>query len=165
MRSILFIRHAKSNWDDGALSDFDRPLNDRGKKDALEMARRLINRKIPLDSFISSPAKRARKTAGFFIDAYELPKSNLLLKAELYLPSADDFYDVIEGVDDRFRHLALCSHNPGITHFVNQLTGEITVDHMPTCSIFAMKTDLSHWRDFRKAPKQFWFFDYPQKPA
>ncbi len=165
MRSVLFIRHAKSNWDDRTLSDFDRPLSDRGKKDAPEMASRLINRKIPLDSFISSPAKRARKTADFFIDTYGALKSNVLLKAELYLPSTDAFYDVIEGIDDRFRHLALFSHNPGITHFVNQLTREITIDHMPTCGIFAIKTDLSHWTDFRKAPKQFWFLDYPKKPA
>ncbi|HRP55080.1 histidine phosphatase family protein [Agriterribacter sp.] len=162
MRSVLFIRHAKSSWDDASVSDFDRSLNERGKKDAQEMARRLISRRIPLDSFISSPAKRARKTAGFFIKAYELPESALVLKAELYLPLADVFYEVIEGIANDFHHLAICSHNPAITHLVNLLTSEIKVDNVPTCGIFAIKTDIGQWHDFRKAPKQFWFFDYPK---
>lgn len=162
MRSVLFIRHAKSSWDNAAVSDFDRPLNDRGKMDAPQMARRLLDKKIPLDSFISSPAKRARKTTDFFVEAYGLAESNVLLKAELYLPSPDVFYDVIEEIANRFHHIAICSHNPAITQFVNQLTNEIRVDNVPTCGIFAVKTNISRWEDFRKAQKQFWFFDYPK---
>ncbi|HTN05253.1 SixA phosphatase family protein [Agriterribacter sp.] len=162
MRSVLFIRHAKSSWDNAAESDFDRPLNERGKKDAPEMARRLLEKKVPLDSFISSPAKRARKTTGFFTAAYGLAQSNILLKAELYLPSIDVFYDVIEETSNQFHHLAICSHNPAITGIVNQLTNEIRVDNMPTCGIFAIKINIQQWQDFRKAEKQFWFFDYPK---
>ena len=79
MKSVLFIRHAKSSWDNASVSDFDRSLNERGKKDAPEMARYLISKKVPLDSFISSPAKRARKTAELFISTYELPESTLVL--------------------------------------------------------------------------------------
>ena len=162
MKSVLFIRHAKSSWDNASVSDFDRSLNERGKKDAPEMARHLISRKVPLDSFISSPAKRARKTAEFFIKAYELPESALVLKAELYLPSTDVFYKVIENAEDQFHHLAICSHNPAITNFVNLLTSEIRVDNIPTCGIFAIQTDIKRWLDFRKASKRFWFFDYPK---
>ena len=162
MRSVLFIRHAKSSWDNAAVSDFDRPLNDRGKMDAPQMARRLLDKKVPLDSFISSPAKRARKTIDFFAEAYELTQSNVLLKAELYLPSPVVFYDVIEETANQFHHIAICSHIPAITQFVNQLTNEIRVDNMPTCGIFAIKTNISRWEDFRKAQKQFWFFDYPK---
>ncbi|HEX5026962.1 MAG TPA: histidine phosphatase family protein, partial [Agriterribacter sp.] len=91
MRSVLFIRHAKSSWDNASVSDFDRSLNERGKKDAQEMAKHLINRKVPLDSFISSPAKRAKKTAVFFSKAYGLHESALLLKPELYLPETESF--------------------------------------------------------------------------
>ena len=161
MKSVLFIRHAKSSWDDASVSDFDRSLNERGKKDAPEMVRHLINKKIPLDSFISSPAKRARKTAEFFVAAYGFPKNALDLKAELYLPSTEVFYDVIEKTADQFHHLAICSHNPAITNFANLLTDEIKVDNIPTCGIFAIKININQWQDFRKAPKQFWFFDYP----
>ena len=162
MKSVSFIRHAKSSWDSASLSDFDRSLNERGKKDAPQMAKRLINKKVPLDSFISSPAKRARKTADVFVSAYALPESAVFLKAELYLPSTDIFYNVIEETANQFHHLAICSHNPSITDFVNLLTNEIRVDNIPTCGIFAIQTEIKRWQDFRKAPKQFWFFDYPK---
>lgn len=162
MRSVLFIRHAKSSWDNAAQHDFDRPLNDRGKKNAPEMAKRLLDRKVPLDLLVTSPAKRARKTAEFFADAYHLPPDRILQKAELYLASCDSFYEVIAELPGEAHHVALFSHNPGITQLVNQLTDEIRVDNMPTSAVFAIKTEAASWLDFKKMPKQFWFFDYPK---
>ena len=69
-KTLLLIRHAKSSWDVGTLNDFERPLNDRGKKDAPMMARRLLDKKVSIDAFVSSPAKRAKKTAELFSSAY-----------------------------------------------------------------------------------------------
>lgn len=162
MRSVLFIRHAKSSWDNAAQHDFERPLNERGKKDAPEMARRLLEKNVSLDLLITSPAKRARKTSDIFAAAYGLPSDKVIQKAELYLPSPDVFFDVIEQLPDHARHVALFSHNPGITHFVNQLTNEIRIDNVPTCGVFAIQTDISSWLKFRHAPRRFWFFDYPK---
>ena len=71
MKTLLLIRHAKSSWDDPGLSDYERPLNDRGKKDAPMMAERLYERGIKIDAFISSPARRARKTAEQFVKQYK----------------------------------------------------------------------------------------------
>ncbi len=162
MRSVLFVRHAKSSWDNASVSDFDRSLNERGKKDAREMAKYLLNRKVPLDSFISSPAKRAKKTAVFFSEVYGFHESALLLRPELYLPETESFYEVLEKVPDTLMHLAVFSHNPGITDFVNLLTDEIRVDSVPTTGVFAIRTDIQSWKDFRHAKKKFWFFDYPK---
>ena len=66
MKTLLLIRHAKSSWDEPGISDFDRPLNERGKKDAPIMAKRVKEKAIELDHLISSPAKRAKKTAKYF---------------------------------------------------------------------------------------------------
>ena len=55
MKTLLIIRHAKSNWDATALNDFERSLNERGKKDAPVMAQRLLDRKIDINTFVSSP--------------------------------------------------------------------------------------------------------------
>ena len=162
MKSVLLIRHAKSSWDDPLMSDFDRPLNERGKKDAPQMAKYLLQKDIPIDCFISSPAKRAKKTALHFIAEYGLKSDNIILKSELYLPSEEIFFDVIESTPEEFSHLAIFAHNPGITHFVNLLTDKIRVDDVPTCGIFGVKADIQHWKDFRKATKAFWFFDYPK---
>ena len=66
MKTLLLVRHAKSSWDNFQLADFERPLNDRGKKDAPVMAKKIKERKIKIDRFVSSPAKRAKKTATIF---------------------------------------------------------------------------------------------------
>ncbi|MFT3748399.1 MAG: histidine phosphatase family protein [Agriterribacter sp.] len=161
MRSVLFIRHAKSSWDDPLMNDFDRPLNDRGKKDAPQMAKYLLEKKIQIDSFISSPAKRARKTAALFAKAFGIDENAIQFKSELYLPDGDAFVHAIETAPDDCSRLAIFSHNPGITHFVNSLTNQIRVDDVPTCGIFGIKTNAVSWKDFEKAEKEFWFFDYP----
>ena len=77
MKTVIMVRHAKSSWEEQGVSDFDRPLNNRGKRDAPEMAQRLKKRNIPIDHFISSPAKRAKKTSELFAEEFlalsELP--------------------------------------------------------------------------------------------
>jgi phosphohistidine phosphatase len=70
---------------------------------------------------------------------------------------------VIEEVDEDFKTIAIFSHNPGITDFVNQLT-TARVDNVPTCGIFGLKADIKKWKDFEEAKKEFWFFDYPKLP-
>ena len=91
MKTLLIIRHAKSSWDDFSIKDFDRPLNERGKKDAPMMAKRLLKKNISIDTFISSPAKRARKTAEAFVKEYK-EKDQLFFFDELYLAGPSNFF-------------------------------------------------------------------------
>ena len=161
MKVVLIIRHAKSSWSDFSLPDFDRPLNDRGKKDAPEMAKRLISQNIPIDCFISSTAKRARKTAELFAKEFKTDKDDILFKPELYEASASVFSEIIANAPSQANTIAVFSHNPGITEFVNQLT-PTRVDDMPTCAVFAVKAEITDWKEFSSAPKVFWFFDYPK---
>lgn len=160
MKQLLLIRHAKSSWD-LPLDDFDRPLNERGKHDAPIMAQRLLEKKIKIDAFISSPAKRAKKTARLFIKEFDRNKDEIIYKDELHEASEQAFYHVIERVNDKFDRIAIFSHNPGITGFANLLT-EVKIDNMPTCSVFAIKIDSNKWADIKNAKKEFWFFDYPK---
>ena len=162
MKSLLLIRHAKSSWADFSIKDFDRPLNDRGKKDAPDMAKRLLDKDITIDAFIASPAKRARKTAELFAKEYKAEKSSIIFFDELYLATASLFSHVISKTDDRFNTIAVFSHNEGITDFANSLT-DTRIDDIPTCGIFAIKIKTKHWKDFLEAEKEFWFFDSPKK--
>jgi phosphohistidine phosphatase len=155
------VRHAKSDWGDPSLDDFDRPLNDRGKRDAPVMAHRLLDKKIKIDAFISSPAKRARKTAGVFIETYKRDKDELILVDELYGAGENIFSNVVSTAKDKFDTIAVFSHNPGITDFANLLT-TTRVDNIPTCGVFAVKADCKKWSEFADAKKEFWFFDYPK---
>ncbi len=157
------MRHAKSSWDDPTLPDFDRPLNDRGKKDAPKMAKRLADKKINIDAFISSPAKRAKKTAELFIKEFDRDENEIILFPSLYHADVNDFYEAISVVDDKFKSIAVFSHNPGITSFANKLVEKAQLDNMPTSSVFAVKADIKNWSDFKDAKKEFWFFDYPKK--
>lgn len=161
MKSLLLIRHAKSDWGDPLLKDIDRPLNDRGKRDAPLMAHRLLDKKTNIDAFISSPAKRARKTAELFAKEYQRKKEEILFVKELYLAEPAVFFDVISRVSDDYDSIAIFSHNPGITDFANMLTSA-RIDNIPTCGIFAIKPGIKKWKDFSDLENEFYFFDYPK---
>ena len=162
MKHLLFIRHAKSSWE-VATTDFERPLNDRGKKDAPAMAERMLKRDIRIETFISSPARRASTTAALFATKYGFARDIIRHVPDLYDARPVDFNKAIEEIDDQYNSAAIFSHNPGITEMVNKLTN-VKVDDMPTCSIFAVKIRTDHWKDFAGAEKEFLFFDYPKKP-
>jgi len=161
MKTLILVRHAKSDWSESGLSDMDRPLNDRGKRDAPVMAHRLLDKKIKIDAFISSPAKRAARTAKIIAGEYGKKKEKVTFNEKLYLAEPAAFFEVIEEADNKDETIAIFSHNNGITDFANLLT-DTRVDNIPTCGIFAVKADCDSWQDFQKAKKTFWFFDYPK---
>ena len=161
MKELLLIRHAKSSWANTAQSDFDRPLNDRGRKDAPMMAKKLLEKPVSIDHFISSTAVRALGTAQYFAAVYGVPATAIELVPELYHAPPPVFYEVIRRLPDNIHTVALFSHNPGITSFVNELTN-VQIDDMPTCCIFALKVHSNHWHDFASAKKDCWFVDYPK---
>lgn len=161
MKQLLLVRHAKSSWSDFSLKDFDRPLNERGKNDAPEMAARIKKKGISVDAFFSSPAKRARKTAEAFVKELGDKKKDIIFYDELYLAGPSTFSTIISKTDDRYKTIAVFSHNEGITAFANSLT-TTRIDNIPTCGIFAVKIQTRQWSDFDKAEKDFWFFDSPK---
>jgi phosphohistidine phosphatase len=162
MKTLLIIRHAKSSWDDASVSDFDRPLNDRGKRDAPAMAKRLIKAGIAIDRFVSSPAKRARQTAELFVREYDGKGNTIRFIPELYHATQPVFEAVVDNLGDDDDTVAIFSHNPGITVFVNSLTNAVQLDNMPTCAVFVVNSDVKHWKDFRSSGPRFRFLDYPK---
>ena len=162
MKKLFIIRHAKSSWGDFSLPDFERPLNERGKTDAPEMAKRLLAKKITIDAFVSSPAKRAKKTCKLFCREYNINEENIIVIESLYNAYPETFFEVIAALDNKYDHVAIFSHNPGITDFVNRLCKDVQIDDMPTCGIFAIEANMDHWINFKEVEKKFLFFDYPK---
>ncbi len=162
MKCVILVRHAKSSWDDIFQKDFDRPLNERGHKDAPKMAKRLFKKKIAIDAFITSPAERAFSTCRYFAEQYEAKEEKIIKIPQLYEPSVEVFYEVIGNSANDYNTIAIFSHNPGITAFVNELT-EVRIEDMPTCALYGIKADIEHWKDFRNSNKTFWFFNYPRQ--
>lgn len=162
MKTLLLVRHAKSSWDLATLNDFDRSLNERGKKDAPLMAQRLLDRKIDINIFVSSPAKRAKKTAELFCSIYKKDKEQIIFVPALYHASLNTFFEVVTQLNDDYNCVAIFSHNPVITEFVNQLVENVTIENMPTCGVFAVKTSIIKWKEFSTSKKELLFFDYPK---
>ncbi|MEP7238674.1 MAG: histidine phosphatase family protein [Ferruginibacter sp.] len=161
MKTLFIIRHAKS--DQSFLgNDFERPLNERGKSDATMMANRLLDKKIKIDALVSSPAVRAKKTAAAFAEILNIPQDGIILISSLYQAPSQVFYEEIGVLPKNLNSLALFSHNPGITYFVNSLKTKTRIDNMPTCGIFAVSANIELWAEFSKAQKEFLFFDYPK---
>jgi phosphohistidine phosphatase len=160
LKTLLVIRHAKSDQSFFG-NDFERPLNERGKKDAPVVAGRLLDKNIAIDAFVSSPAKRAKKTAEIFCETYKRATDDILFISSLYHAPSREFHEVIKTLDDKYNAVAIFAHNPGITYFVNELA-VARIDNMPTCAVFAVEVDIKNWKDFTKAKKQFLFFEYPK---
>ena len=161
MKTLIIVRHAKSSWSESGLSDFDRPLNERGKRDAPEMADRLQKKQKTIDLFISSPAKRAKKTAELFAEKFKYVSDKIVFFPELYLAGPRDFVAAISKTSSDVNSVIIFSHNPGVTEFVNTLT-DTRIDDMPTCAVFIATINIDKWSNFEKADKQFEFFDYPK---
>ncbi|RYD69032.1 MAG: histidine phosphatase family protein [Sphingobacteriales bacterium] len=165
MKTIYMVRHAKSSWGDFTTPDFDRPLNERGKRDAPEMGKRLLDKKIRIDAFVSSPAKRAKSTCKAFCKVYNRDKDEIIFIDELYHASVETFNKVVSGLDNKLNAVAIFSHNPGITDFVNLLVQDVHIDNMPTCAVFAVQVNTNNWKDFLATEKKCLFVDYPKLGA
>ncbi|MEO6488328.1 MAG: histidine phosphatase family protein [Ferruginibacter sp.] len=162
MKKLFLVRHAKSSWENFSVADRDRPLNARGKQDAPEMAKRLLDKKIRIDAFVTSPAKRAKKTCKIFCKEFEHKEADILEVGKLYEASTETFFQVVSELDSNANCVAIFSHNPGITDFANMLCEHVKIDNMPTCGIFAVECHIKTWNEFGDSKKTFLFFDYPK---
>jgi phosphohistidine phosphatase len=149
MRRLTLVRHAKSDWKNSELKDFDRPLNRRGLKEAPEMAELVAAQQLRPDLMLTSPAVRALETARVFAKALEYPLRRLKTEDRLYLGPATDILDVVRGIGSRVRHLMVFGHNPGLSEFAQSLTNDRELGELPTCAVYTMELDVRSWGDVR----------------
>jgi phosphohistidine phosphatase len=161
VKTLIIIRHAKAE-SAITLNDFERSLAARGMQDAPVMARKLIEKNITIDAFISSPAIRAKQTAALFCTTYGLNVQDIVFDNTLYNAKPQTIAAVIKTTADEYNCIALVAHNPGVTYFATELVKDVNIDNMPTCAVFAVKIYCQHWKDFVSAKKEFLFFDYPK---
>lgn len=163
MKTLYILRHAKSSWDAMNVDDFERPLNERGKRDAPRMAKRLKEKEIHPDLIITSPAKRALSTTKRFAKILGYPRENIREERQLYHPDEEAVLSVVQRLNDKFNHVILCTHNPGLTEFVNTLmNGEVDIDNVPTCGVVALQFETDRWNDLDWGSGKLLFFDYPK---
>jgi phosphohistidine phosphatase len=149
MKTIFLIRHAKSDWGNIGLRDFDRPLSVRGLRDAPQMSAFLASRGVEPDILISSPANRAQTTAGYFADAFGIPKNHIDLRREIYEAEVEDIQQLVQDLDDHLNTICLFGHNPTFTHFANLFTTDY-IDNISTCGIVQIEANVKDWADFNE---------------
>ena len=162
MKHIFFIRHAKSSWDDFSLRDHDRPLNNRGKRDAPKMASRLADLGIRPDGILTSTAKRAVATAKAFREAFGLGKEDILKQTGLYHAMPEDIEAEMQLLPKEWDTVLVFGHNPGHTYLANSLQHESTIDNVPTCGIVSAESNVTDWNDFRIGEARRVGFMYPK---
>lgn len=162
MKTLTIVRHAKSSWDNPGLSDRDRPLNKRGKRDAPAMGARIREHGIRPSLVVSSPAKRAWSTARIIAAEIAYPIEFLQRERSLYHASVDEILDVIAAQDEGFNNLMLVGHNPGLTEFANFLSPGLT-NNLPTAGVVAVEIDRDDWSLYERPTTRLLVHDYPKK--
>lgn len=149
MKTLYLVRHAKSSRDAPALADRDRPLNDRGEREAPAMAQRLAARGVAPERLLSSPAKRALATATHFADAFGIAHRKIVVDERLYAGSAGGLLAVIRSLDERLRDVMLFGHNPEFSDLAGRWSGQC-VD-LPTCAVVELHFDIARWAEIGAA--------------
>lgn len=161
MKRLFLIRHAKSSWADSTLSDFDRPLNKRGKSDAPEMAQRLSTNGVKADLIAASPAKRARKTAIQMAKGTGYRKEAIRFYDGLYLGSLSYHLSLLVGLFEEVDTLFLVGHNYTITELAEYLTGAY-IENVPTAGIVAIEYTDDPGFVPEEGTGRLLFFDFPK---
>jgi len=151
MKTVYFIRHAKSSWSDMSLRDHDRPLNKRGKRDAPFMAEKLKELGVEPDAIITSTALRAKTTALHFASVFDLSGSRLQEEPAIYEAYSSNILKIVQNTSDDFDTILVFGHNPGFTMVANSFVGGEDIDNVPTCGIVKVVADVSNWRDLKKS--------------
>ncbi|MFN3705379.1 MAG: SixA phosphatase family protein [Thermoflexales bacterium] len=156
MKTLFLIRHAKSSWDDPRLDDMDRPLSERGLRDAPEMGRRLAERQVKPDRLISSPALRALSTARIIAQALNYDTEQIVVDKRLYEATPKRLLKVIREQGAGPRCIMLFGHNPELTEFAQSYVP--TLQHMPTCAVVQLDFNIESWEDLgEEQPVSVWF--------
>lgn len=151
MKTLTLLRHAKSGWDDPALSDYDRPLNAKGARAATAMGAHVRQAGLTFDAVVASSAKRVVETLEHFRRGYgALPEARH--DRTLYLASAGTMLDVIRALPADSDRALLVGHNPGLEDLVlllsaesNPLRGAVE-EKFPTASVAVLELD-GDWGD------------------
>lgn len=160
MKTVYFVRHAKSSWDDPMLRDIDRPLNKRGKHDAPLMADMLKGRGVKPDLFISSPAKRALSTAEIF--AAHLGVEDIRIEPRIYEAYPSDVLQVIQSLGDQHEVVFVFGHNPTFYDLASAFS-DAELENVPTCGIFVVQAAVNSWGDFNERTGRMTHFYYPKQ--
>lgn len=152
MKTLILLRHAKSGWEDGDASDFERHLNQRGRSAAQRVGRSVRARGPEFDAVVISPAARSAETWEGFVQGYG-PAPEPTLEPSVYLATVETLLDLVRATDDSIERLLVIGHNPGLERLALLLSQSEDgararlAEKYPTGALVEIELPVDHWRD------------------
>lgn len=162
MLYLTLIRHAKSSWAEAGMDDFDRPLNERGLRNAPEMGQRLKKIKWLPDLMVASPAARTTATAKAIAAEVGYPAERIIWDRKLYAAPARQMLTAALFHAKGRKHVAVVAHNPGTSQLASTLCGE-DLGSVPTCAVVRLQFDVADWDGVGAGVGSLLDFDYPKR--
>jgi len=150
VKTLGLLRHAKSDWNDMSLRDFDRGLNNRGKRGAAVMGGHIREHGVAWDLLLASPAERVKRT----LDATRL-RAPVAYDEHIYLADSDALLEVLRGVEGDPAAVMLVGHNPGLQELIfdlvapeheNELFAAVS-EKFPTAAFAELELAIDRWAD------------------
>ncbi|MET0975748.1 MAG: histidine phosphatase family protein [Leifsonia sp.] len=164
MKTLVLVRHAKSDWGDPSLPDHQRPLNVRGRHDAPRMGRRMRERGLAPEVVLSSSAVRALTTAAVIAGELGFDPDDIRVLDLLYGASPATMLDVVGELDDAVGSAMVVAHDPGMSDLAAHFTmdsGADAIAQMPTCAVATFTFDVGSWSELDTARPTSTHFDAP----
>lgn len=154
MKKLILLRHGKAEYPDLDMDDYDRPLTERGKRNAAETGSFIYAQLAsPPDLILSSEAKRAFKTAKLAAEQMHYPIEKIKTETGLYLVSAQRTIKYIKLIPSEISSCLLVGHNPGLTDLVNHFG--VRLDNLPTASAVCFEFDIENWQEISPEKAKF----------
>lgn len=160
-KTLFVLRHAKSDWGEEDLRDFDRPLKTRGIVDARNIAHSLRNELRSVEMVLSSPANRAIHTAILFCQTIGLPVDLIKIKDNLYETTEGEVDKIVKSLPEDICTAMVVSHNPTLTYFANMYF-PYPIDNIPTSGIVKLEFGVNSWSKISRDNLVSSFFDFPK---
>lgn len=150
MKTLGLLRHAKSDWDDMSLRDFDRGLNDRGRRGAAAMGAHIREHGVAWDALLASPAERVKRT----LDAARL-QVPVTWNEHIYLADSNALIEALRGVASDPAAVLVAGHNPGLQELIFDLVAperenalfSTVSEKFPTATFAVLELAIERWTD------------------
>ena len=163
MKRLLLLRHAKAVPATDPLLDIDRPLAERGERDARRIGERLRQQRVQPAVILASPAARALRTAQLVARTIDHPRDAITLERRLYLAEPAAIIEIIAAQDATVETLLVVGHNPGLTELVHRLLPAFDVDDLPTCAVVGLDyAEAPDWGHIGSDVATLSYYDYPK---
>jgi phosphohistidine phosphatase len=152
VKRLTVLRHAKSSWDHASLGDFDRPLNERGWKDARRIGKELKHRRMTFDLGLASPAARVRETIDGLIETYGEPTFPIHFDKRVYLAETSELFTLVRAIPDEAHAALLVGHNPGLEQLLVELGRDGNyrdriAEKYPTAALAVVELPVKSWAE------------------